>query len=114
MLDHVLPGDLGTIARQLSYLDAQGGRPRGFAGAHSDRNAVLYLPLAGKPTGFRGLSARRQAGAGLLAVGGERGRRPVQRERQRLAVLGLHLQPARRRLDTLRTVPASHGRARGS
>jgi 3',5'-cyclic AMP phosphodiesterase CpdA len=44
MLDHVYPGDLGTIARQLSYLDVQGGRPHGFAGAPSDRNAVLYLP----------------------------------------------------------------------
>jgi 3',5'-cyclic AMP phosphodiesterase CpdA len=42
MLDHVSPGDLGTIARQLSYLDAQGGRPRGFAGSPQDRNAILY------------------------------------------------------------------------
>ncbi|HEY3727066.1 MAG TPA: hypothetical protein VGL51_07825 [Solirubrobacteraceae bacterium] len=44
MLDHTYFGDLGTIARQLSYLDAQGGRPRGFAGGRTDRNAVLYLP----------------------------------------------------------------------
>jgi 3',5'-cyclic AMP phosphodiesterase CpdA len=44
MLDHTYPGDLGTIARQLSYLDAQGGRPRRFAGGREDRNAVLYLP----------------------------------------------------------------------
>ena len=29
MLDHVFPGRLGTISRQLAYLDAQGGRPRG-------------------------------------------------------------------------------------
>jgi hypothetical protein len=43
MLDHVLPGSLGTIARQLSYLDAQGGRPGDFAGSRSDRNAILYL-----------------------------------------------------------------------
>jgi hypothetical protein len=43
MLDHVSPGSLGPIARQLSYVDAQGGRPGGFAGAPSDRNAVLYL-----------------------------------------------------------------------
>jgi hypothetical protein len=43
MLDHVYPGDLGTIARELSYLDAQGGRPRGFAGLRRDRNAVLHL-----------------------------------------------------------------------
>ncbi|HEY2260538.1 MAG TPA: metallophosphoesterase [Solirubrobacteraceae bacterium] len=42
MLDHVSGGDLGSIARQLSYLDAQGGRPRGFAGSPADRNAILY------------------------------------------------------------------------
>jgi hypothetical protein len=43
MLDHVFPGSLGTIARQLSYLDAQGGQPGGFAGSRSDRNAILYV-----------------------------------------------------------------------
>jgi hypothetical protein len=42
MLDHVQPGPLGTISRQLSYLDAQGGRPQGFAGEPTDRNVVLY------------------------------------------------------------------------
>ncbi len=42
MLDHVYPGRLGTIARELSYLDAQGGRPEGFAGEPSDRNAILF------------------------------------------------------------------------
>jgi Calcineurin-like phosphoesterase len=42
MLDHVFPGDLGTISRQLAYLDAQGGRPRGFAGGRLDRNVTLY------------------------------------------------------------------------
>jgi 3',5'-cyclic AMP phosphodiesterase CpdA len=42
MLDHVLPGSLGTISRQLSFLDAQGGRPQGFAGARLDRNVTLY------------------------------------------------------------------------
>jgi 3',5'-cyclic AMP phosphodiesterase CpdA len=42
MLDHAFPGELGTISRQLAYLDAQGGRPNGFAGGHGDRNAVLY------------------------------------------------------------------------
>jgi hypothetical protein len=31
MLDHTLPGDLGTISRQLAYLDAR-----------SDRNVTLY------------------------------------------------------------------------
>jgi len=42
MLDHVFPGDLGTISRQLAYLDAQGGRPAGFAGSRLDRNVTLY------------------------------------------------------------------------
>ncbi len=42
MLDHTFRGDLGTISRQLAYLDAQGGRPNGFAGTRADRNAVLY------------------------------------------------------------------------
>jgi hypothetical protein len=46
MLDHVLPGRLGTISRQLSYLDAQGGRPAGFAGDRLDRNATLYRAAA--------------------------------------------------------------------
>src|SRR5664279_6070135 len=38
MLDHAGDGTLGRIARQLSYLDAQGGRPQGFAGSPADRN----------------------------------------------------------------------------
>jgi hypothetical protein len=42
MLDHVLPGPLGTVSRDLSYLDAQGGRPQGFAGDRLDRNVTLY------------------------------------------------------------------------
>jgi hypothetical protein len=42
MIDHEQPGDLGQISRQLAYLDAQGGRPGGFAGTHADRNVVLY------------------------------------------------------------------------
>ena len=42
MLDHVFPGPLGAIARQLSFIDAQGGRPKGFAGARLDRNVTLY------------------------------------------------------------------------
>ena len=43
MLDHAFPGDLGTISRQLAYLDAQGGRPKAFAGGRLDRNVTLYL-----------------------------------------------------------------------
>jgi 3',5'-cyclic AMP phosphodiesterase CpdA len=42
MLDHTFPGDLGTISRQLAYLDAQGGRPKGLAGTRQDRNVTLY------------------------------------------------------------------------
>ena len=42
MLDHVFPGEEGTISRQLAYLDAQGGRPKGFAGDRLDRNVTLY------------------------------------------------------------------------
>ena len=42
MLDHAFPGELGTIARQLAYLDAQGGRPGGLAGERLDRNVTLY------------------------------------------------------------------------
>jgi 3',5'-cyclic AMP phosphodiesterase CpdA len=37
------PDTLPGIARQLAYLDAQGGRPNGFAGTRRDQNAVLYL-----------------------------------------------------------------------
>ncbi len=33
---------LAAVSRQLAYLDVQGGRPQGFAGARSDRNARLY------------------------------------------------------------------------
>ncbi len=47
MLDHVFPGALGTISRQLSYLDAQGGRPNGFAGTRLDRNVTLYRDPVG-------------------------------------------------------------------
>ena len=48
MVDH--PGrprddeDLAGIARELAYLDAQGGRPAGAAGTRSDRNVRLHLP----------------------------------------------------------------------
>lgn len=41
MLDHV-PSELGDISRELSYLDAQGGRPQGFAGTPRDRNVTLF------------------------------------------------------------------------
>lgn len=41
MLDHV-PGELGDISRELSYLDAQGGRPQGFAGGPRDRDVTLF------------------------------------------------------------------------
>jgi hypothetical protein len=43
MVDHDGRGVAGP-ARELAYLDAQGGRPQGFAGAAGDRNAQLYVP----------------------------------------------------------------------
>ena len=46
MLDHV-PAELGDIARELSFLDAQGGRPQGFAGAPRDRNVTLFKGAVG-------------------------------------------------------------------
>jgi 3',5'-cyclic AMP phosphodiesterase CpdA len=42
MLDHDGAGLAGT-ARELAYLDAQGGRPRHFAGSPADRNARLHI-----------------------------------------------------------------------
>ncbi len=42
MLDHVADGGLGDTSRELSYLDAQGGRPQAFAGTRLDRNVTLY------------------------------------------------------------------------
>lgn len=42
MLDHVRNGRLGRFSRELSYLDAYGGRPLGFRGRHQDRNVTLY------------------------------------------------------------------------
>ena len=42
MVDHDGRGLAGT-SRELAYLDAQGGRPQGFAGAPEDRNARLFV-----------------------------------------------------------------------
>ena len=42
MVDHD-GGGLARDARALAFLDVQGGRPRGFAGAAADRNAALEL-----------------------------------------------------------------------
>ncbi|MGN6866773.1 MAG: metallophosphoesterase family protein [Solirubrobacteraceae bacterium] len=41
VLDHT-GSELGAISRQLAYLDAQGGRPKRFAGGRLDRNVTLY------------------------------------------------------------------------
>ena len=43
MLDHDGRG-LAGAARELAFLDAQGGRPAGFTGARGDRNARLFVP----------------------------------------------------------------------
>jgi 3',5'-cyclic AMP phosphodiesterase CpdA len=43
MVDQDGRGIAGT-ARELAYLDAQGGRPAGFAGRPQDRNAILAIP----------------------------------------------------------------------
>jgi 3',5'-cyclic AMP phosphodiesterase CpdA len=42
MVDHDGRG-LAGIARELAFLDAQGGRPQGFAGERSDRNVRLFV-----------------------------------------------------------------------
>jgi hypothetical protein len=41
MLD-TAPDPLADVARALAFLDAQGGRPSGFAGRVEDRNARLW------------------------------------------------------------------------
>ena len=43
MVDHDGAG-LAGVARELAFLDAQGGRPRSFAGRPEDRNVRLQLP----------------------------------------------------------------------
>jgi 3',5'-cyclic AMP phosphodiesterase CpdA len=42
MVDHDGRG-LAGVARELAYLDAQGGRPQGFAGRSTDRNMRLFV-----------------------------------------------------------------------
>jgi len=42
MLDHAFSAPWGTVARQLAYIDAQGGRPKGFTGTRRDRNVTLF------------------------------------------------------------------------
>ena len=43
MLDHGPgPGGLAKTSRDLSFLDAQGGRPGDFAGTRADRNRLLF------------------------------------------------------------------------
>ena len=42
MLDHD-GGGIAGAARELAFLDAQGGRPQGFAGSRADRNARLFV-----------------------------------------------------------------------
>ena len=42
MIDHTPDPRIGDISRQLSYIDAQGGRPQGFAGGPLDRDVRLF------------------------------------------------------------------------
>jgi 3',5'-cyclic AMP phosphodiesterase CpdA len=42
MLDHAGNGSLGRISRELSYLDAEGGRAVHLSGTRWDRNATLF------------------------------------------------------------------------
>ncbi len=42
MVDHDGKGVAG-VSRELAFLDAQGGRPQRFAGAHEDRNVRLFV-----------------------------------------------------------------------
>jgi hypothetical protein len=42
MVDHDGRG-LAGVSRELAFLDAQGGRPQGFAGRPTDRNVRLYV-----------------------------------------------------------------------
>jgi len=43
MVDHGPgPGGLAATSLELGYLDAQGGRPNGFAGRREDRNVRLF------------------------------------------------------------------------
>jgi hypothetical protein len=46
MVDHARRDGLAGISRELAYLDVQGGRPQGFAGARRDGNVRLVLPGA--------------------------------------------------------------------
>lgn len=46
MLDHAGDQGVGELSRELAYLDAQGGRPQGFAGGALDRNVRLYRQAA--------------------------------------------------------------------
>jgi hypothetical protein len=46
MLDHVGNGALGTISRELSYLDAHGGRAPHLTGTRWDRNVTLFRSAA--------------------------------------------------------------------
>lgn len=46
MLDHVPGNRVAEISRELSFLQATGGRPGDFSGSRSDRNAVLFRATA--------------------------------------------------------------------
>ena len=46
MIDHSPDPRIGDVSRELSYIDAQGGRPQGFAGGPLDRDVRLFKRVA--------------------------------------------------------------------
>ncbi len=47
MIDHAPDPGIGDVSRQLSYVDAQGGRPQGFSGGPLDRDVRLFKRAIG-------------------------------------------------------------------
>ena len=47
MIDHAPDARIGDVSRELSYIDAQGGRPQDFAGGPLDRDVRLFKRALG-------------------------------------------------------------------